>query len=267
MEDTASLDKNEPAVVLDQDTLIDQAISLGLWGIGGTWLMGMLLPMTVLHRFFSAEQLEGMSRLYTRGQILLTGSRLRHVVHPGIAHNRPYMFFQNHINHLDHCTMYNATPHIKQGLELEAHFKYPIYGEFMRRRGTIPVKRGGSGNPELVQHMGRELQAGNSLLVFPEGTRTLTGRLGDFRSGVFRIAQQLGASIVPVTVTGMYRVMRKGSLMIRPGHEVTVYCDAPIEASEYAEDELPALMARVHGVMRGRLDDYWAARPPQARLR
>jgi 1-acyl-sn-glycerol-3-phosphate acyltransferase len=103
-----------------------------------------------------------------------------------------------------------------------------------------------------------ELARGHSLLVFPEGTRTVTGRLGDFQPGVFRLAVELQAPIVPVTVTGMYRVMRKGSLLIRPGYDVTVYCDAPIDTQGLRKAAIPQLMASVKAAMDRRLDAYWS---------
>jgi 1-acyl-sn-glycerol-3-phosphate acyltransferase len=76
---------------------------------------------------------------------------------------------------------------------------------------------------------------------------------------VFRIALEIGAPIVPVTVTGMYRVMRKGSLLIRPGHQVTVYCDAPVATAGLKRRDLPAVMEQVRSTMAARLDAYWAA--------
>src|SRR4029077_215844 len=142
--------------------------------------------------------------------------------------------------------MYAATPHFKQGVELEDHFRYPVYGAFMRSRGTLPVRRGSPRDYiRLRDQIRDELASGHSLLLFPEGTRTTTGRLGAFQPGVFRMAVELQAPIVPVTVTGMYRVMRKGSLLIRPGYDVTVYCDAPIDTRGLRKADIPQLMASV----------------------
>jgi 1-acyl-sn-glycerol-3-phosphate acyltransferase len=84
---------------------------------------------------------------------------------------------------------------------------------------------------------------------------------------VFRIAQELEAPIVPVTVTGMYRVMRKGSLLIRPGYDVTVYCDAPIETKDRtSRSELRAIIEQVRTTMSRRLDEYWQTSSAQPRL-
>jgi hypothetical protein len=71
---------------------------------------------------------------------------------------------------------------------------------------------------------------------------------------------------VPVTVTGMYRVMRKGSLLIRPGYDVTVYCDAPIETKDVGRHQLRQLIQRVRGVMTARLDAYWRCSEPRPQL-
>jgi 1-acyl-sn-glycerol-3-phosphate acyltransferase len=248
----------DPEVALRPDRPVDYLASALLWGAGIGWLVPMMGLQMALYRVLPPQRLQWLERLYTRGQVALTGSRWRAVVDPAIDDARPYVFFQNHVNHLDHCTMYCATPHFKQGVELEDHFRYPVYGHYMRARGTIPVRRGDAAQlRQLVKRMREELARGASLLVFPEGTRTLDGRLGEFQPGVFRIVQQLGAPIVPVTVTGMYRVMRKGSPLIRPGYDVTVYCDAPIETGAMTRRDVPELMDRVRTAMQGRLDAYW----------
>jgi 1-acyl-sn-glycerol-3-phosphate acyltransferase len=250
---------SEAPVCLRRDTALDAVLSVPLWGAGLAWLVPMMGAQMVLHRLVGPDRIQWFERLYTRGQVFLTGSRWRAVVDPAIDPARPYMFFQNHVNHLDHCTMYAATPHFKQGVELEEHFQYPVYGAFMRSRGTLPVRRDSPRDYFRLRDLMRaEVERGHSLLVFPEGTRTLTGRLGPFQQGVFRIAQELSVPIVPVTVTGMYRVMRKGSLLIRPGHTVTVYCDAPIETAGTTRKQLGSLMQAVREVMTRRLDAYWS---------
>ncbi len=250
-------------IVLPPDTALDRLLSLGLWAAGLLWLVPLMSAQMLAMRFLDPRRIDPLARLYTRGQVALTGSSWRAVVHPDIDPDCAYMFFQNHTNHLDHCTAYAATPHFKQGIELEEHFCFPVYGRFMKQRGTIPVHRGSLGElRELCKRVRAELDSGNSLLVFPEGTRTLDGRLGELQPGMFRVARMLGAPIVPVTVTGMYRVMRKGSLLIRPGHRVTVYCDQPIETADLSVRQVPELMERIRAVMSARLDSYWDGAEP-----
>jgi 1-acyl-sn-glycerol-3-phosphate acyltransferase len=211
---------------------LEKLVGLAMWIPGVTWLTSMMSVLMVVQRFVPSDRIDWLTRVYTRGQVLACGTRVRTVVHPAVDPKRVYVFAQNHVNMLDHCTCYDATPHFKQGIELAAHFKIPFYGWFMRQRGTIPVL--GDGSPKeayrsLSNSIKSAVERGQSILVFPEGTRTLDGRVAPFQGGIFRIAHALELPIVPVTVTGMFEVMRKGEPYINPGRVVTVYMDEPIE--------------------------------------
>ncbi len=245
-------------VELDPVTPLDYVMSGALWGAAVAWLVPMLTPMAVLNATVGPERIERLSRVYTRTQVALTGSRWRAVVHPDVDPKAVYLFAQNHTNHFDHVTLYAATPHFKQGVELESHFDYPFYGWFMKARGTIPVRPGSRGQtPEILQGFRAEVAKGHSILAFPEGTRTPDGRVGRFRTGTFFIARDLGIPIVPVAVTGMYEVMRKGSYLLRPGRDVTVYVEKPIPTLGLSDDEIPALAAKTQRVVAARVDAYW----------
>ncbi|MEQ1505350.1 MAG: lysophospholipid acyltransferase family protein [Myxococcota bacterium] len=232
-------------------TVVDRVVSAGLWTAGLAWLVPMMSAMMASNLVLRPDRAEWLSRLYCRGQVAMTGARWRAVVDPAVNPATPYLFACNHVNLLDHVTMYCATPHFKQGLELESHFKIPVYGWFMRQRGTISVKsrKGGGQADELRAQFQRELALGHSILAFPEGTRTRDGAVGPFRKGVFYIARDLGLPVVPVTVTGMYRVLRAGSPLMRPGREVVVYCDPPHDPSGMTDDEVGALADRVRDVL------------------
>jgi 1-acyl-sn-glycerol-3-phosphate acyltransferase len=249
----------EQEVIYPPNGMGDILISLGMWTAGLTWLGTVLGSLIGLQMIFPADRLEWLNRLYCRGQIKLTGSKWRAVVHPSVDPKRVYMFCQNHINHFDHTTIYNATPHFKQGIEAIEHFKFPVYGYFMKQRGTIAVRRGSQGQtPEIMQHMRNEMAKGHSMLAFPEGTRSKDGRIGPFRKGLFYIARDLGIPIVPTAVTGAQHVLHKGSLVMRPGHEIVVYCDEPVETAGLTDEQIPELIERVRGPMVKRVDDYHA---------
>jgi 1-acyl-sn-glycerol-3-phosphate acyltransferase len=248
----------------DDKTALEKLVGLAMWGPGVAWLTGMLTTMMVVQRFVPSHRVDWLTRIYTHGQVFASGTRVRYDVHPEVDPNVVYMFAQNHVNLLDHCTMYGATPHFKQGIELAKHFEIPFYGWFMKQRGTIPVIKEGVSAKEayrdLTEHMRHEVALGHSLLVFPEGTRTNDGRVGPFKGGTFRIAHALGLPIVPVTVTGMFEVLRKGQPYINPGHLVTVHMDAPIPTKGVPKSKLPELTDRVQKIIANRVDAYYAAR-------
>ena len=247
-----------PARSFEEPSLKDIAVSAALWGAGLSWMVPSLGAMTALFQVVPSHKVNVLGRLYCKGQITLTGSRWRAVVHPDVDPERAYIFAQNHTNHYDHVMLYNATPHFKQGLELKDHFDYPFYGWFMKARGTLPVERGKRGQgAELTARMRTEIDEGRSILAFPEGSRTRDGRVQRFRTGIFHMAQQLGAPIVPVAVTGSFDLMRPGSFVIRPGNQITVYCEKPIETVGLTEEDVPELAKRVRDVVAARVDAYW----------
>jgi len=113
---------------------------------------------------------------------------------------------------------------------------------------------------QLRDGFAREAARGHSLLVFPEGTRTRDGRVGPFRTGLLRLAHELGLPLVPVAVTGMFEVMAKGSPYIFPGGDVTVYVDAPVETAGVPATELPRLARQVRDTVAARVDAFYSSR-------
>ena len=249
-----------PARSFEPPSIVDRVVSAGLWSLGLGFLAPSLGAMTLVYKVVPPYRVNILGRLYCKGQIALTGNRWSAVVHPDVDPDTPYLFAQNHTNHYDHVMLYNATPHFKQGIELEDHFKYPFYGWFMKARGTIPVRRGERGQTSsLVRGMQREIDGGRSILAFPEGTRSRDGNVGKFKHGIFYAAVDCGVPIVPVSVTGSFELMRPGSLMLRPGNDITVYCDKPIPTAGLTAEDVPELAERVRSVIDGRIEAYWEA--------
>ena len=254
-------DRPVPARSFEKASIKDLVYSAGLWTAGLGWLAPALGTMTVAYQFVPSWKINWTGRLYCKVQIAVSGSTWSAEVHPDVDEKRPYIFVQNHTNHLDHVMLYNATPHFKQGLELESHFDFPFYGRFMRARGTIPVKKGADRGQttDLRDRVARELAEGRSILAFPEGTRTTTGRVEAFRKGIFYIARDLGVPVVPAAVTGSFNVLRKGSLVMRPGNHITVYCEKPIEMAGLSDEQVPVAARKARDLVARRVDDFWTA--------
>jgi 1-acyl-sn-glycerol-3-phosphate acyltransferase len=249
-------------VAYDDFEDVDYALSAGLWVAGVAWGLPTLTALTVLGNQFKVppDKMQPLYRVYSAIQLGLLGIKLKHHRHPDILPDQPYFFLQNHINHFDFIACHNTSPHYRQGIELASHFKYPLYGPFMKSRGTVAVHPGQGGQSErLREDIRRETDRGRSILGFPEGTRTTDGRVKPFRKGIFFIARDLGVPIVPTAVTGMFEVMRKGSVMLRPGYEVNVYMDAPIEMANLSDEEVLEVMERTYTQIKGYVDAYYAA--------
>ena len=81
-------------------------------------------------------------------------------------------------------------------------------------------------------------------MVFPEGSRSVDGRLRAFKKGSFVMAIEAGAAVVPVSIAGTQRTMKKGEHFIRPG-EVVVRFGPAVDAAEYSMERRAELLARV----------------------
>lgn len=251
----------QPPVSLPSDGPLAVPIAVILWALGLLWMVSMMALMMLIALAMPPDRTDWLSRLYCRGQVALLFGRWRAVVDPAVHPDAVYMFCQNHVNLLDHVTFYPATPHFKQGVELASHFRIPVYGWFMKQRGTLGVRRGErTGMDVLREAMRSEVRAGHSLLVFPEGTRTTTGRVGRFREGSFRLARDLDIPVVPVAVTGMYESMRKGSWLLRPGARVTVHVLAPMMTAGLDDAGVAELAAEAQRRIAAVVDDRWNAR-------
>jgi 1-acyl-sn-glycerol-3-phosphate acyltransferase len=99
-----------------------------------------------------------------------------------------------------------------------------------------------------VEKASEALKAGQSFLIYPEGTRSPDGRLQEFKKGAVVMAIKAEVPIVPMVCSGAHRIMEKHSLVIHPG-EIVVEFLAPIDASQYSLESRDVLNQRVHDAM------------------
>jgi 1-acyl-sn-glycerol-3-phosphate acyltransferase len=175
-----------------------------------------------------------------------SGAKVKVNMSPGFDPHRTCFFMVNHVNLLDPFILYCAIPQLVRGWELESHFRIPIYGWLMKRFGNVPVPVGRS--PKDLKKLWRltqeTIKSGTSLIIFPEGKRTRDGKLSPFEEGGFRLAQQLGVPIVPVTLDGSIRHLRTEDWILRPT-TITVWLHDTIETDDLKKEDVPALRERV----------------------
>jgi len=212
---------------------------------------GLICPVVILlGGIFGQRRIDPLLRLMCRNVVRFAGARLQVNYAEGFDRTRTCFFVCNHTNLFDPFVLYSALPQFTRGLELESHFEVPIYGWLMKRFGNVPVpdERTAEGLKRTYRLTRESLDNDISLIVFPEGGRTLDGKLQPFQDGVFRMARQTGYPIVPVTVAGSFRWKRKTSRTLRPG-PVTVHVHDLIEVSELDRSQLRDLSTRVHAII------------------
>jgi 1-acyl-sn-glycerol-3-phosphate acyltransferase len=230
----------------------------------------LLWAVTLLHFFVAAPALvflaifldpkkhDWLQRAFTRRIVFFSGAKVRGVLAPDFDPKRTCFFMSNHVNLFDPFFMYCVIPQYVRGWELESHFKIPAYGWLMKRFGNVPVPD--VRRPSDLKRMWRMTQdaidSGTSLIIFPEAMRTRNGHLNSFQDGGFRVAQQLGIPIVPVSLVGSFQHHRTGHWMLWP-QTVTIVIHETIETKGMRKEHIPALRDRVHALI---------AAPVEARL-
>lgn len=163
---------------------------------------------------------------------------------PGVC-----IFVGNHTSNADPPAVVGAIPRRVALLGKKEVFKVPIFGTALKLAGFVPVDRANRESAiASVDEALEQLKAGVSYLIFPEGTRSPDGRLQPFKKGSFVMAIRAQAPIVPVTVIGAHKVMRKGERAVHPGI-VTVKFHPPVEVAGYAVEDRDELIARVQAIV------------------
>ncbi len=235
--------------------------SLALWSVSGTYFFVVCSVLVLLGIFVDPRKNDRPQRMLFRNVLRLAGVGFEVRRAPGFDPQRTSFFISNHVNLFDPFVVYSAIPQFLRGLELESHFKIPVYGWMMKRFGNVPVPE--ESRPSDLKRMWRltrtALDAGVSLVVFPEGGRTVTGHVGPFKDGVFRMAQQFGYPIVPVSIVGSFEFNNKESWLLRPA-EIVVHLHDTIETQGLRKEEIEALRDRVHGVVSAPVEEAMRAR-------
>lgn len=224
--------------------------SILLWIVSGLHFFLVVPVLVFLSIFLDPRKNDGLQRGLCRRIALLSGAKVEVRRAPGFDPNRTCFFFSNHVNLFDPFMLYCAIPQFVRGWELESHFKIPAYGWLMKRFGNVPVPD--VRRPSDLKRMWRLTQeaidSGTSLVIFPEAKRTRDGHVDEFQDGGFRVAQQLGVPIVPVSLVGSFQHFRTGHWMLWPGR-VTVYLHGTIETQGLRKEDVPALRDRVREII------------------
>lgn len=168
-----------------------------------------------------------------------------------VIYGRSYVVVSNHQAMLDIPLLYVLPFNFKWVSKREV-YKIPIFGWVLWMHGDVAIERGGTASAKaMLQKCEDYLKDGVSIIMFPEGTRTKTGCVNNFKEGAMILAQQSGADILPVVIDGTFDAFGKGG--IAAPHTFQVRILAPISANEISKtptrelrDTLNTLMCDTH---------------------
>jgi 1-acyl-sn-glycerol-3-phosphate acyltransferase len=132
--------------------------------------------------------------------------------------------------------------------------KIPGVGFGSKKVGHIFLDRSNSRVAlESINEAKRKLINGTSVVIFPEGTRSISGFPGNFKKGAFKLALDLRLPILPITIIGTNKILPTGTLDLRPG-KVKMIIHPPIGIQNHSEEHIRELMDTARKIISGPLE-------------
>jgi 1-acyl-sn-glycerol-3-phosphate acyltransferase len=235
-----------------------RTIMLAVTALAATFVLGL---MVIIAGLFGVKDRPGsiydkVPRWWSIAVLWAVGVKIRVHGMENVSGKEPHIFASNHVSWFDVPALASTLPRNRFVAKAEL-FKVPIFGRAMRSAGMIEIQRDNRkaafGAYEVAADRIRD---GNSVVVFPEGTRGHAYPLRPFKKGPFVLAIAAGVPIVPIILHGSIEIMRKGSLLAHPG-TIDIHLLEPVSTSSVDYDHREALMQTVRTRMADAMRDLY----------
>lgn len=190
-----------------------------------------------------------VARLWGKIQLKTTGTKVRIEGLDKIDPKQSYILVSNHQSNFDIFALLGYLPIQFRWTAKASLFRIPFLGWAMSRIGYIPIERESPKKAyKSMLQAAEKVKNGISVMIFPEGTRSPDGHLQPFKKGVFLIALKSQAPILPITIKGTNKIMRKGDWRTYPGN-VQIIIDQPLETKHVSPMEEEVLSAKVRQII------------------
>lgn len=168
--------------------------------------------------------------------------------------NQSYVFVANHQGAFDIFLIYGYLGHNFKWLMKKSLRKIPFVGKSCEVAGHVFVDRSTkSGIQQTIKDAEDKLKHGISTVVFPEGSRTLDGKMHAFKKGAFQLALDLHLPIVPLRVDGSFKVLKRGSVLMSP-EKLKLTIHKPIYTTDLKMEDMPKLISEVWHILANQED-------------
>ncbi|MBN2797226.1 MAG: 1-acyl-sn-glycerol-3-phosphate acyltransferase [Clostridia bacterium] len=190
---------------------------------------------------------------WARSLIKLAGGKVSVEGLENIPTEGPVVFVANHQGNFDIPTLIGYLNRPIGFIAKAETEKMPIVGGWMKNMRCVFLDRENPRAALKAIKSGIEIvKSGHAIVIFPEGTRSVDGKVDEFKPGSFKLAMKAEAMIVPVTISGTYDMMPKGSKRIKPA-EVKLTISEPIPSTGYESTESYILREKVRDVIISKL--------------
>lgn len=184
-------------------------------------------------------------RFWARGLLKAWGVEVTAEHLDRLPRQGPYILMANHQSHADVPILFASLPVIPGFLAKKELARIPFLSMALREGGHVLIDRASRNSArEALKVAAREIQAGKTIAIFPEGTRGGSDTLGEFKKGGFLIAKKAGVPVIPVGILGSRGVWHRDAWLPRAGR-VRALVGEPIMPDMIRELSVDGLCARV----------------------
>lgn len=181
-----------------------------------------------------------------------SGSRVEVVGSENVPQG-PVLFVANHQSYFDIPVFMVHAPKFVAFIAKVELEKIPVLSWWMKKMGCLFMDRKDLRQSLRIILEGIEsLKAGQSMVIFPEGTRGKNGEMADFKPGSLKLAVKAGVPIVPVTLKDTYKVFEANNRIRKS--KITMYFHEPIDVTTLDRDEITSLHVTVHDIIKSTLE-------------
>jgi 1-acyl-sn-glycerol-3-phosphate acyltransferase len=231
--------------------MIRTILLLTFWGLAAPIAALIGFPWT-----FITGDCSFLYRMFMTGAfsgVRLAGVQVRPIGLDALDPAGTYIFMSNHLSNLDPPITIPLIPRRSSVMVKQELFKVPILGRAMRIGSLVPVDRGNrAAGIASVRAARQVVEQGLNMTIYPEGHRSLDGKLLPFKKGPFYLAMECGVPVVPITINGTHSIMPKGRFAIQPGVAEVIF-HPPIAPKDFGSRE--CLMEKVRAAIESGLPE------------
>ncbi len=192
-------------------------------------ITALLLPLNYKGKIYHF-----MAKIWSRLILAIFNIKVKIKGLENIVEKQNYIYISNHASAMDIPALIHGIPDQVRFLAKQELGKIPFWGWLLKYGGYILIDRR---NPKRaiksIQKAIEKIKSGVSVLVFAEGTRSVDGKLLPFKRGGFMLAIKSNTPVIPVTILGSHKIMRKHKLEINPG-TIEILIDKPIKVENFS---------------------------------
>jgi 1-acyl-sn-glycerol-3-phosphate acyltransferase len=191
--------------------------SVFIWFIGLLFFGIICLIAIFLSYFFAPRKFDPLVSFLCRIFLKILFVKVKVEGKEKIDPTKTYILMANHVSLFDIPLLKGFIPVYFVGVESHHQFSWPLYGQMVKRLNTIPIQRDNIyASMRTLKKAQKVLQKGTSVVILPEGHRTLDGELRPFKKLPFKFLKDANVDLVPIGLSGLFALKPKKTWHIIP---------------------------------------------------